>query len=91
MISDGKSLILDISYRMNNFRLTTNTTRIESKISNSRIQPILELPPLIVMDEEGRAWNSGTGKCIRETYIVKVIQIDGSELLFHTVSECLNP
>lgn len=86
LIPEGRSLILNLSYRMNNFRLSTSMKNLPI-VSDLEIKSLLTLPPLVQIDDEGRVREVKTGKVIREIYIVEVVHTDGKIEFFHSVVE----
>lgn len=87
LIPEGRSLILNLSYRMNNFRLSTSMAKNLPIVSDLEIKSLLTLPPLVQIDDEGRVREVKTGKVIREIYIVEVVHTDGKIEFFHSVVE----
>jgi hypothetical protein len=87
LIPQGKDLILNISYRMNDFRLSSNLDNVSENL-DSKIQHLLALPPLVRFDNEGRVWDLNSGKSLRENFIIKVIHADNRIEYFSTTTEC---
>lgn len=102
LIPEGESLIYNIADRMNNNRLSTNTNTNKKKLNSTsytysiddiKIKSILDLPPLVIVDSEGRAKNTLNYQYFRTVCIIvahisynytKEIKI----LKFHNVVSC---
>lgn len=73
LIPEGKDLIYDISNRMNDNRLSTNSNSNQTIIEEERIQSILySHPPSEDVNPEGRAKVLSTGRYLRSIYIIGV-------------------
>jgi hypothetical protein len=57
-------------------------------INEKKIQSILDLPPLIEIDSEGRAKIISTNQFIRSTYIIAASLESGHILYFHNGVSC---
>jgi hypothetical protein len=71
LIEEGKFVIYNIADQMNDNRLTTNSQKTVIPLDETKIQSILDLPPLILLEPDGRAKNTLTGQYIRTVNIIE--------------------
>jgi len=94
LIEEIKINILELSYTMNNYRLSTNTNKknnlIKKNINEKNFFPTifekyLSLDPLFGLNDIGQIINYKTGKIIRDIYVVEVIKKDNSIHIYPTI------
>jgi hypothetical protein len=104
LIPEVKEFIIQLSYSMNNFRLSTyNITKNEITSTKFIFTPFCEndklkkekifltMPELFILNNEKQIINIKTGKLIRDTYVIEVItQIDNtiSRAIYPTILDC---
>jgi len=90
--NDIKSLILKLSLTMNNYRLSTNSERVEP-LSSSEIDTLVNAVPFVEHLEDGRQRDLFTGKIIHQhsSSIYKIIKpncfLEQTEVLKQTLFE----
>ena len=84
---EGISLALDLISRMNNSRLSTHKNFKEVEISKDRIDNVLSLSPAYEY-RDGERYLISSGKKVSLIKEIKLIDLQGSELVFPSLSEC---
>ena len=74
LTNEGKEIIISISNRMNNNRLSTNFHSKAVLLDEEKIKEILELEPLIEIDNQGRVRDKKNNKYIRKVYIIETFK-----------------
>jgi len=93
-LPEGISLINDIKARMNNFRLTTNKSIINTACLNntvssleSKISNLFSLPAPYEI-KNGVRYLRGTNKLVSEKLRIIAIDENDNKLFFSSISEC---
>ena len=83
-----KRIILKLSYTMNNYRLSTNTTP-GSSLSNDEKDKLISAPPTVVYLNDGRVTDLYTGKLIHQqiSCVYDIRKLNGEVLMANTLSE----
>ena len=98
LIPEIKEFILQVSYSMNNYRLSTNknktiiTSHYWKDIATPKIliEKYLNLPSIFILNSNGQVFNNKTGELVRDTYVIEVINKDNSIKIYHTIVDCAN-
>jgi len=83
-----KRIILKLSYTMNNYRLSTNTTP-GSCLSNDERDKLISAPPTVAYLYDGRVTDLSTGKLIHQqiSCVYDIRKLNGEVLMANTISE----
>jgi hypothetical protein len=99
-----KKFILELSYTMNNFRLSTNKNLLETNFLNLFQYTVydwylkrfelenmyLSFSPIYVKNDNNQIINIQTNKIIRDLNIIEVNFLDKTDDLYSTISDCSN-
>lgn len=91
-LPEGISLINEIKYRMNNFRLTTNPINGASSVSTvssleTKISSLFSLPAPYEI-KNGVRYLTGTNKLVPEKLKIIAVDENGNKLSYSSISEC---
>lgn len=83
-----KSLILKLSYTMNNYRFSTGSGAAE-KLSNNELNKLLNATPTIEYLNDGRVRDIETKKIISQqiSSVYEIVKPDGEVLILQTLSD----
>lgn len=93
-IPEVKDFILQLSYSMNNFRLSTSKINNISKgkedlvISINQKEIYLNLPPLYISNNEKQIISIQTGKIVRDIYVIEVENTQNIKTIYPSISHC---
>ena len=96
LIKDVKSYIVQLSYSMNNYRLSTNTDvkknfnktcTTDKKLFYYIIEKFLSLPPLFILNDSGQIINSKTSDIVRDVFVIELIKTDNTVEIYPTITD----
>ena len=96
LIKDVTSYIVQLSYSMNNYRLSTNTDvkknfnktcTTDKKLFYYIIEKFLSLPPLFILNDSGQIINSKTSDIVRDVFVIELIKTDNTVEIYPTITD----
>lgn len=94
-IPEVRDFILQLSYSMNNFRLSTSKVREapshndkEDLVLSNQKERYLNLPPLYISNNKKQIISIQTGNIIRDTYVIEVENTQNTKTIYPTISHC---
>lgn len=95
LLSEVQSFILELSYTMNDNRLSTNINNSDTlKCDSQKLQNLkenyLNLPPIHGENKEGVIVNLQTGEVVRDTFVIQVEKTDNTTSIFPNIVALAN-